>query len=37
MTRVTRDDRNEIIMEMRRVAPTSATLGELRSFLAKFL
>lgn len=31
------DDRNEIIMEMRRVAPASATAGELRSFLAKFL
>ena len=31
------DDRNEIIMELRRVAPTSATAGELRSFLAKFL
>jgi len=31
------DDRNEIIMEMRRVAPSSATAGELRSFLAKFL
>jgi len=31
------DDRNEIIMELRRVAPTAATSGELRSFLAKFL
>src|SRR6266496_1823431 len=31
------DDRNEIIMELRRVAPTNATAGELRSFLAKFL
>lgn len=31
------DERNEIIMELRRVAPTSATSGELRSFLAKFL
>ena len=31
------DDRNEIIMELRRVAPASATGGELRSFLAKFL
>lgn len=31
------DDRNEIIMELRRVAPSSATGGELRSFLAKFL
>ena len=31
------DDRNEIMMEMRRVAPSSATAGELRSFLAKFL
>ena len=31
------DDRNEIIMELRRVAPASATSGELRSFLAKFL
>jgi len=30
------DDRNEIIMELRRVAP-AATSGELRSFLAKFL
>src|SRR6185295_7177404 len=30
------DDRNEIIMELRRVAPTSATAGELRSFLGKF-
>jgi ATP-binding cassette subfamily F protein 3 len=31
------DDRNEIIIELRRVAPSSATAGELRSFLAKFL
>src|SRR5213075_3353886 len=31
------DDRNEIIMELRRVAPSAATSGELRSFLAKFL
>lgn len=31
------DDRNEIIMELRRVAPPDATAGELRSFLAKFL
>lgn len=31
------DGRNEIIMELRRVAPASATAGELRSFLAKFL
>ncbi len=31
------DDRNEIIMELRRVALPSATAGELRSFLAKFL
>lgn len=31
------DNRNEIIMELRRVAPSSATAGELRSFLAKFL
>lgn len=31
------DERNEIIMELRRVAPSSATAGELRSFLAKFL
>lgn len=31
------DDRNEIIMELRRVAPASASSGELRSFLAKFL
>ena len=31
------DDRNEIIMELRRVAPAAATSGELRSFLAKFL
>jgi ATP-binding cassette subfamily F protein 3 len=31
------DDRNEIIMELRRVASSTATAGELRSFLAKFL
>jgi ATP-binding cassette, subfamily F, member 3 len=31
------DDRNEIIMELRRVAPSTATAGELRSFLAQFL
>ncbi|MEJ7576242.1 MAG: ABC-F family ATP-binding cassette domain-containing protein [Pyrinomonadaceae bacterium] len=31
------DDRNEIIMELRRVAPSSATAGELRNFLAQFL
>ncbi|HYY96937.1 MAG TPA: ABC-F family ATP-binding cassette domain-containing protein [Pyrinomonadaceae bacterium] len=31
------DDRNEIIMELRRVAPGSATAGELRGFLARFL
>lgn len=31
------DDRNEIIMELRRVAAANATAGELRSFLAKFL
>lgn len=31
------DDRNEIIMELRRVALPSATAGGLRSFLAKFL
>ncbi|MBC7797976.1 MAG: ABC-F family ATP-binding cassette domain-containing protein [Pyrinomonadaceae bacterium] len=31
------DDRNEIIMELRRVAPVSATTGELRGFLAQFL
>src|ERR1041385_4057385 len=31
------DERNEIIMELRRVAPSSASAGELRSFLAKFL
>jgi ATP-binding cassette, subfamily F, member 3 len=30
------DPRNEIIMELRRVAPSSATAGELRSFLGKF-
>jgi ATP-binding cassette subfamily F protein 3 len=31
------DERNEIVMELRRVAPSSATSGELRSFLARFL
>jgi ATP-binding cassette subfamily F protein 3 len=31
------DDRNEVIMELRRVALSTATAGELRSFLAKFL
>jgi ATP-binding cassette subfamily F protein 3 len=31
------DERNEIIMELRRVASSSATAGELRSFLAQFL
>ncbi len=31
------DDRNEIIMELRRVAPMSATTGELRTFLGRFL
>ncbi|MGB7925486.1 MAG: ABC-F family ATP-binding cassette domain-containing protein [Pyrinomonadaceae bacterium] len=31
------DDRNEVIMELRRVASSTATAGELRSFLAKFL
>ena len=31
------NDRNEIIMELRRVAAPGATAGELRSFLAKFL
>src|SRR5215218_2169167 len=31
------DDRNEIMMELRRVAPASATAGELRGFLARFL
>lgn len=31
------DERNEIIMELRRVAPSTATSGELRSFLAQFL
>src|SRR6267378_3817840 len=31
------DDRNEIMMELRRVAPSSASAGELRSFLARFL
>jgi ATP-binding cassette, subfamily F, member 3 len=31
------DERNEIIMELRRVAPSTATSGELRNFLARFL
>jgi ATP-binding cassette subfamily F protein 3 len=31
------DDRNEIIMELRRVAAATVTAGELRSFLAQFL
>jgi ATP-binding cassette subfamily F protein 3 len=31
------DDRNEIIMELRRVAPASVPAGELRGFLARFL
>jgi ATP-binding cassette subfamily F protein 3 len=31
------DDRNEIIMELRRVAPSTVTAGELRTFLAQFL
>ncbi|HYX27148.1 MAG TPA: ABC-F family ATP-binding cassette domain-containing protein [Pyrinomonadaceae bacterium] len=31
------DERNEIIMELRCVAPASATSGDLRSFLARFL
>ncbi len=31
------DDRNEIIMELRRVAPPLVTAGELRTFLAQFL
>ncbi len=31
------DDRNEIIMELRRVVPLGVPAGELRSFLAKFL
>src|SRR5437667_10608943 len=31
------DERNEIMMELRRVTPATATAGELRSFLAKFL
>ena len=31
------DDRNEIIMELRRVAPIGATAGELRGFLGQFL
>jgi ATP-binding cassette subfamily F protein 3 len=30
------DDRNEIIQELRRVAPSLVTAGELRSFLGKF-
>ena len=31
------NERNEIIMELRRVAPSTATSGDLRSFLAQFL
>ena len=31
------DPRNEIIMELRRVAPSTVTAGELRGFLAQFL
>jgi ATP-binding cassette subfamily F protein 3 len=31
------DERNEIIMELRRVAPSTVTSGELRNFLAQFL
>src|SRR6266700_412881 len=31
------DERNEVVMELRRVAPSAATAGELRSFLARFL
>jgi ATP-binding cassette subfamily F protein 3 len=31
------DERNEIIMELRRVAPSTVTAGELRGFLARFL
>ena len=31
------DPRNEIIMELRRVAPPNVTAGELRNFLAQFL
>jgi ATP-binding cassette subfamily F protein 3 len=31
------DERNEVIMELRRVAPSTATAGELRGFLARFL
>ncbi len=31
------DERNEIIMELRRVAPNTAITGELRGFLAQFL
>jgi ATP-binding cassette subfamily F protein 3 len=31
------DERNEIIMELRRVAPPTAMAGELRNFLARFL
>jgi ATP-binding cassette subfamily F protein 3 len=31
------DPRNEIIMELRRVAPQTVTAGELRNFLARFL
>ena len=31
------DARNEVIMELRRVAPSTVTAGELRNFLAQFL
>ncbi len=31
------DERNEVLNELRRVAPSTATNGELRSFLARFL
>src|SRR5947209_13154860 len=31
------DERNEVIMELRRVAPSTTTAGELRGFLARFL
>ncbi|HEX3560531.1 MAG TPA: ABC-F family ATP-binding cassette domain-containing protein [Pyrinomonadaceae bacterium] len=31
------DDRNEVIMELRRVAASTVTAGELRGFLARFL
>jgi ATP-binding cassette subfamily F protein 3 len=31
------DERNEIMMELRRIAPSAATAGELRGFLARFL